>query len=127
MKHLKNDIHVIQKPVKTSLFICLCILRDLLQQKIPREFCGGGAPSIFLHSHVLMKRFFDGQIRKIKKNKKETMEERKRRDFVMDLEVPTLVCSPSVGNGLRLLPSYDPPSGQPTHMGTSPTSKKLLC
>jgi hypothetical protein len=86
VKHFKNDIHVIQKLVKTSLFICLCILRDLPQQKIPRELCGGGDPAIFLHSHVPMKRFFDGtdqensktqggkgQIRKIKKNKKERM------------------------------------------------------
>ncbi len=60
MKHLKNDIHVIQKPVKTSLFICLCILRDLPQQKIHRELSGRGDPAIFLHSHVPMKRFFDG-------------------------------------------------------------------
>jgi len=28
--------------VKSSLFISLCILRDLHQQKIPRELCGGG-------------------------------------------------------------------------------------
>jgi hypothetical protein len=77
--------------IKTSLFISLCILRDLLpQQKIPRELCGGGDPAIFLCSHVPMERFFDGlnhensktqggkgQIRKIQKNKKE----RKRRDF----------------------------------------------
>jgi len=36
-------------------------LRDLLQQKIPRELCvGGGDPGIFRHSHVPMKRFFDG-------------------------------------------------------------------
>jgi hypothetical protein len=44
------------------------------------------------------------------------MEEQKRRDFVLDLEVLTLVCSPSVGNALRLLPSYNLPSGEPTHM-----------
>jgi hypothetical protein len=68
-----------------------------------------------------------GQIRKIKKFKKERMEERKRRDFVTDLEVLGLVCSPWVENALRLLPSYDPPSGEPTHMGTSHTTKKLLC
>jgi hypothetical protein len=68
-----------------------------------------------------------GQIRKTKKNKKERMEEQKRRDFVRDLKVPTLLCSPSVGNALGLLPSYDPPSGEPTHMEISPTTKKLLC
>jgi hypothetical protein len=62
-----------------------------------------------------------GQIRKIQKNKKERMEERKRRDFY-NLEVPILVCSPSIGNTLWLPPSCDPPSGEPTHMGTSPTT-----
>jgi hypothetical protein len=81
--------------IKTSLFISFCILRDLLpQQKIPRELCGGGDPTIFLCSHVPMERSFDGlnhgnsktqggkgQIRKIQKNKKERLEERKRRDF----------------------------------------------
>jgi hypothetical protein len=83
--------------VKTSLFISLCILRDLLQQKIPRELCGGGDLPIFLRSHVPMKRFFDemdlensktqvgkGQITKIQKNTKERMEERKRRGFFLN-------------------------------------------
>jgi hypothetical protein len=53
----------------------------------------GAGPAIFLCSHVPMERFFDGmnqensktrgkvQIRKILKNKKERMQERKRRDF----------------------------------------------
>ncbi len=45
--------------VKTSLFISLCILRDLPQQKIPRELRGGGVSIIFLRSHVPMERFFD--------------------------------------------------------------------
>jgi len=78
---------------KTSLSISLCILSDLPQQKIPRELCSEGDPAIFLCSHVPMERFFDGtnqensktrgkgQIRKIFKNKKERMEERKRRYF----------------------------------------------
>ncbi len=47
------------------------------------------------------------------KNKKEKMEERKRRDFY-NLEVSILVCSPSIWNAL-------PPLAEPTHMGTSPT------
>jgi len=34
------------------------ILRDLPQQKIPRELWVGGDPAIFLCSHVPMKRFF---------------------------------------------------------------------
>ncbi len=80
--------------VKTSLFISPCILRDLPKQKIPREVFSGGEPAIFLHSHVAMERCFDGtdqensktrgergQIRKVQKNKKERMEERKRTDF----------------------------------------------
>jgi hypothetical protein len=46
--------------VKTSLFISLCILRDLPQQKIPRELSSGGDPAIFLCSHVPMERFFEG-------------------------------------------------------------------
>ncbi len=40
------------------------------------------------------------------------------------MEVPILVCSPSVGNTLGLPPpSCDPNSGERTHMGTSPTTK----
>jgi hypothetical protein len=69
-----------------------------------------------------MKRFLDGtdqvnskkqraekgQIKKIQKNKKERMEERKIRDyfsfnFLTYVEVPILVvCSPSFGNALGL-------------------------
>jgi hypothetical protein len=77
-----------------SLLISLCILRDLPQQKIHRELCGGEDPAIFLHYHVPMERFFDGtnqkisvtgggkgQIRKFQKDKKERMEETKRRDL----------------------------------------------
>jgi hypothetical protein len=64
--------------VKSCLFISFCILRDLCQQKIPRELCGGGDP---LYFYFLMERFFGGtdqensktqgrkgQIRKIQKN-----------------------------------------------------------
>jgi hypothetical protein len=47
-----------------------------------------------------------GQIRKIQKNKKERMDERKIRDFISIfftyVEVPILVCSPLVGNTLGL-------------------------
>jgi len=46
--------------LKTSLFISLCILWDLPQQKIPRELCNRGDPAIFLCSYVPMERFFDG-------------------------------------------------------------------
>jgi hypothetical protein len=70
--------------VKTSLFISLCILRDLPQQKIPRELLQRGRSCYILCSHVPMERFFDGtdqensktqggkgEIRKIQKNKNE--------------------------------------------------------
>jgi hypothetical protein len=54
------------------------------------------------------------------------MEERKRRDFLIFfftyVEVPILVCSPSVSNTLKLSPLCDPPLGKPTHMGISPTT-----
>jgi hypothetical protein len=66
-------------------------LRDLPQQNIPRELCCGGDPAIFLCSHVPMKIFLDGMDQEnskiqggkenSEKNKKEKMEERKRRDF----------------------------------------------
>jgi hypothetical protein len=67
--------------MKIFLFISLCILRDLPQQKISRKLSGGGDLAIFLCSHVPMERFFDamdqensktqggkGQIRKIQTN-----------------------------------------------------------
>jgi hypothetical protein len=57
--------------IKTSLFISLCILRFLPQQKIIRELCSGGDHAIFLCSHVLMEQFLMGRIRKIQKHKEE--------------------------------------------------------
>jgi hypothetical protein len=45
--------------MKIFLFISLCILRDLPQQKISRKLSGGGDLAIFLCSHVPMERFFD--------------------------------------------------------------------
>jgi hypothetical protein len=81
----------------------------------------GEIPLYFYVPVFPWKDFSMGWIRKIKKNKNERMEERKGRDFY-NLEVPILVCSPSIGNALWLPPSCDPPSGEPTHMGTSPTT-----
>jgi len=102
-----TQVSVTEEPL---LYIFLCILRDLGQQKIPRELCSGGHPTIFLCSCVPMERFFNGmdqensktqggkgEIRKIQEDQKERMEERKRRDFY-NLEVPILVCSPLIGN-----------------------------
>jgi hypothetical protein len=90
-------------------------LRDLSQQKIPRELCGvmwwGRSP---LRFYVPMESFFDGtdqensktrggkgQIKnkKFKKNRRKEWREIKR-DFYT-VEVPILVCSSSIGNTLR--------------------------
>jgi hypothetical protein len=61
----------------------------------------GEIPLYFYVPMFPWKDFLMAQIRKIQKNKKERMEERKRRYcFVTDVEVPILVCFPSVGNAL---------------------------
>jgi len=44
-------------------------LRDLPQQKFPRELCGEGDPPIFLGFYVPMERFLMGWIRKLQKHK----------------------------------------------------------
>ncbi len=83
-----------------------------------------------------MERFFDGtdqensktkggkgQIKRIQK-KQEGKEWRKEKEEIfMYVEVPILMCFPLVRNALGLPASCDPPSGEPTHMGTSPTTK----
>ncbi len=90
-----------------------------------------------LYFYFPMERIFDGtdqensktqgreaQIRKIQKNNMERMEERKRRDFYIRGGSPTHVfCISRQHQGLR--PSCNPPSGEPTHMRTSPTTLKL--
>ncbi len=96
--------------LKTSLFTSLCILRDLSQQKIPRELSGGGDPPIFLSSHGPMERFFDGtdqensktqggkgQIRKIQKKRRKEWRKEKEEIFPF-VEVPILKCSPEGGS-----------------------------
>jgi hypothetical protein len=132
-----------EKRKKTSLFISLCILRDLSQQKIPRELGGVGDPAIFLCSHVPMERFFDGtdqensktqggkghSSRKIFKNKKERMKERKRKRFFTYMEVPILIFSPSVRNILvrpsmrRTLSYGDLPINQVPFLKTRQTGR----
>jgi hypothetical protein len=64
-----------------------------------------------------------GQIPKIKNTSRK--EWRKEKEEILKyMEIPILVCSPSVGNTLRLLPLCNPPSREPpTCMGTSPTTK----
>ncbi len=87
-----------------------------------------GDPVIFLHSHVPMERFFDGTDQENSKNKEGKIGGKKKKSsfflffqfFLMNMEVPILVCS--LRNTLGLLPLCNPPSGEPTHMGTSPTT-----
>jgi hypothetical protein len=81
------------------------------------------------------KDFLMGWIRKIQKHKEERggsgdfkktrrKECRKEKEEIfMYVEVPILVCFPSVGNALGLPPSSDPPPGEPTHVGTSPATE----
>jgi len=72
----KNPI----QDIKTSHFISLCIFRALPQQKIPRELCGGEIPSIFpLHSHVPVKRAFDGMEQENSRRKEETDQENSKK------------------------------------------------
>jgi hypothetical protein len=116
---------------KTSLFISLCILRDLPQQKIPRELCGGEDSTIFLCSHAPMERFFDemdqtnsktqvgkGQIRRIQKNQEGKNGGKKKKRFLHRWRCPYSSVLHRLGT-----PSCDPPSGEPTRMGTSPTAE----
>jgi hypothetical protein len=44
---------------------------------------------------------------------------KEKEEISMYVEVPILVCSPWVGNTLGLPPSCNPPSGEPTSMGTT--------
>jgi hypothetical protein len=60
-------------------FISLCILRDLPQQKIPRELSGGGDPPIFLCSHVPMERFFEGTDQENSKQQRKNGGKKKKR------------------------------------------------
>jgi hypothetical protein len=89
------------------------------------------------------KDFLMGCIKKIKKHKEERdrsgkfkktrrKEWRKEREEIFAyLEVPILMCSPLVGDAMGLPLWWDSPSGEPTHMGTSPTTaqdwKKKHC
>ncbi len=87
-----------------------------------------------LYFYIPRERFFDGWIRKIQKHKEESdrsrifkkargKEWRKEKEEIFTFtEFLTLMCSALVGNTLGLLPSCRPPSGEPTHMGTSLTT-----
>jgi hypothetical protein len=123
--------------VRTSLFISLCILRDLEQQKIPRELCGGGDPPIFLCSHGKIfgwdgsgkfknTRRRKGTDQEISKKPRRKEWRKEKEEIFTYMEVPIVVCvlhrlrTPSVW----LPPLCDPSSGEPTGMGTSPTTKR---
>jgi hypothetical protein len=86
-----------------------------------------------------MEIFFDGTNQENSKNKrrkgmthqenskkttrlKEWRKEKEEIYLFMSVEVPILMCSPTVENTLGLPPSCDPPSGEPTRMGTSLTT-----
>jgi hypothetical protein len=59
----------------------------------------------------------------LKKTRKEWRKEKKEEIYLFpSVEVPILMCSPTVENALGLPPSCDPPSGEPTRMGTSLTT-----
>jgi len=75
---------------------------------MPRELCSAGCSLVPLWEDFLI-----GQIRKIQKNRKERMEERKRRGFFTYVEVPILVCSPSVGNASGYRPCVTLPQENP--------------
>jgi hypothetical protein len=65
--------YVVTIPLKPSLLISLCILRELPQQKIPRASCGRGDP-VSLYFYIPMfiwKDFLMGCIRKSQNQKKE--------------------------------------------------------
>ncbi len=111
--------------INTSIFISLCILTDLTQQKIPRELCSGADPAIFIRSHVSHGKIKGERDRSGKFNKTRRKEWRKEQeDIFAYLEVPILVCSPLVADALGLPPLWDPPSGEPIHMGTFPTTSQ---
>ncbi len=95
----------------------------------------GGDPTMF--PMFPWKDFLMGWITKIEKQKEEMDKSEKfkktrrkewrkeKEEIVKYVEIPILVCSPLVRNALRLPPWCDPPSGEPTCMGTSSTTKSL--
>jgi hypothetical protein len=54
--------------IKTSLFISLCILRDLPRRRSPGSYAVG---EIALYFYVPMEQFFDGTDQEIQKHKEE--------------------------------------------------------
>jgi hypothetical protein len=54
--------------LNNALFISMCILRDLPQQKNPRVLCRGSSP-IFIYSHIHMEIFLFYKMGKKQGNK----------------------------------------------------------
>jgi hypothetical protein len=106
--------------------------RDLPQQKKTTELCGGGDPAIFLCSHGkiflwdrsgnLKTQGGKGQIRKINKNTRRK-EWRKEKEENFYIRGGSYTCVFSIGQEhLRAIALIRPSLGEPTHMGTSPTT-----
>jgi hypothetical protein len=96
----------------------------------------GEIPLYFYIPMFPWKDFLMGWIRKIQKHKEESdgsgnFKKTRRKEWRKEKEEifyihggsHTRVCSPSIENTRRLPPLCDPPSGEPTGMGTSPTTK----
>jgi hypothetical protein len=76
-----------------------------------------------LYVYVLIERFFDGTDKENSKTRgKGNNGGKKKKRFFTYGEDPILVYSLSVRNALGPALLCDPPSGGPTHMGTSPTT-----
>jgi hypothetical protein len=95
----------------------MCILRDLPQQKEPRELrCWGSYPN-FICSHVPCKHFFYAKWERIVEMKRELLPLRGGSS-----SYAFLCILQRFGNTLGLMPSSAPPSREHTHIGTSPTT-----
>jgi len=96
--------------LNNPLFISLCILRDIPQQKNPRALCQGSSPN-FICSHLPMEIFlFKKESRKLKESCL-----RKGRFLYSCVLL-------RYRNTIRLTPLSAPPSGEHTCVGTSPAT-----
>ncbi len=107
--------------IKTSLFISLCILRDVPQQQISTELCSGGVDlATFLCSHGgPMERFLDR--RDQENSKTQGGKEQIRNFFFKQGKNGRKKKKRCVLHWLGL-PFCDPPLRRTTRMGISPTT-----
>jgi hypothetical protein len=113
---------------KSSLFISLCILRDLHQQKIPRELCGGGDRcyiSTFPCSHG--KSFLMGWNRKIQNTRrKQTDQENSKEQEAKKKKIFLILLKVCGGSHTREFSiSWGTPSGYRPH-ATLPQENPLV-